>query len=103
MRMYVSDEGNWGIVNEDPFGFAVVNCDDFSEEDFMQLDSASDSNKLITALAIRKQRDEDYGDFDKAYWQEVPELLDQVMKLAKDTNNEQLHELAVKLNEGLGL
>jgi uncharacterized lipoprotein len=69
----------------------------------MQLDSASDSNKLITALAIRKQRDEDYGDFDKTYWQQVPELLDQVMKLAKDTNNEQLHELAVKLNEGLGL
>lgn len=102
MRLYVSDLGNWGIVNEEVFGFALVNCDDWTEEHFKELDDASDNKKLITALAVRRQIDDD-NEIGRARWDDVPDLLDRLMEVAKETDSVELHAIAVDLNEALGL
>lgn len=102
MRMYVSDQGNWGIINEEIFGFAIVNCEDWSEEDFQELDWATDGEKLITALAIRRERDDDLG-ISRASWHSAVGLLDQIIEIANKDNNTAIHELAIELNEALGL
>lgn len=102
MRMYVSDQGNWGIINEEIFGFAIVNCEDWSEEDFQELDWATDGEKLITALAIRRERDDDLG-ISRASWHSAIGLLDQIIEIANKDNNTAIHELAIELNEALGL
>jgi hypothetical protein len=102
MRLYVSDLGNWGIVNEEVFGFALVNCDDWEEEHFQQVDEASDSQKLIVALAMRRQID-DENQIGRASWDDVPDLLDRLMEIAKESDSVELHEIAVDLNEALGL
>lgn len=101
MRLYVSDLGNWGIVNEEVFGFAVVNCDDWTEDSFQELDEASDNQKLLTALAIRRQFD-DQTDIVRTTWDNVPALLDRLMELAKQSDSIELHSVAVDLNDALG-
>jgi len=102
MRLYVSDGGNWGVINEDPFGFAIVKCDDFTEDHLNQMDWASDNQKLITALAIRRQIDDD-NKVATGKWQDVSDLVDTLMKIAREQDSAELQALATKLKEGLGL
>ena len=102
MRLYVSDQGNWGIINEEIFGFAIVNCEDWSEEAFQKLDWATDSEKLITALAIRREIDDEL-EISRTDWHSAIGLLDHIIGLAQMDNNQKIHELAIQLNEALGL
>jgi len=49
-RLYVTGDGSWGVINEDEF--ALVNCAMWTNQDFEELDSAPDSEKLSVAKAI---------------------------------------------------
>lgn len=50
-RLYVTGDGAWGVIDEDEF--AIVDCSMWSSKDFEELDSACDSDKLLTAKAIQ--------------------------------------------------
>jgi hypothetical protein len=49
-RLYVTGDGAWGVIDEDEFD--ILNCAMWTTEDFDELDSASDSQKLAVARAI---------------------------------------------------
>lgn len=102
MRLFVSDLGNWGIINEEPFGFALVECDDWTEDDFRQLDDAPDSEKILIALAIRRLID-DENDQARTRWDSLTDKLDELLELAKELESIEVRSLAVDIREAVGL
>lgn len=102
MRLFVSDLGNWGIINEETFGFTIVNCDYWEEEDFKFLDDTPDSSKPITALAIQQNilRDREQEGCD---WGELTGKIDELFKLADKTGSVEIHALAVDIRDAVGL
>lgn len=101
-RLYVSDSGNWGIINEEPFGFALIECEDWTEDDFRQLDNASDSDKLLTALAIRRLID-DENEQVRTNWDSLTGKLDELLELARELQSIELRSLAIDIREAVGL
>lgn len=102
MRLFVSDLGNWGIINEEVFGFAIVNCDKWEEEDFNYLDSVEDSHKPINAIAVQKNIERDNGT-PRSSWLDIPKHLEELEELADKLGVIRLRSLAVEIREAVGL
>lgn len=70
-RLYVTGDGAWGVIEED--AFAIVACDNFTNNDWMALDDAGDSDKLSVAITTALVHAETATPF----WDDIPYLLDQ--------------------------
>jgi hypothetical protein len=101
MRLYVAGDGNWGTVPENLNGFTIVNCDDWSQEDFDLLDAASDSDKVSTANEIRERLDQ-AGDTVRTVWDSLDGKLEELYELAGELDSIEIHALAVDIREAVG-
>lgn len=102
MRMYVSGDGSWGIIQESEF--AIVRVSDFPVSFFDQMDSEPDSMKLNLAMATKRVIDKNQG-LSLAQWHEVPETLSRLRFLLDspvEPTRGQLEEIYLDLRDGLG-
>jgi len=102
MRMYVSGDGSWGVIQESEF--AIVRVSDFPVSFFDQLDSEPDSMKLQLAMATKQLVDQKQG-LSLAQWHEVPETLSRLRFLLDSPDGPtkgQLEEIYTDLRDGLG-
>jgi len=102
MRMYVSGDGAWGVIQESEF--AIVRVSDFPVKFFDQMDSEPDSMKLSLAMEAKLAVDKDSG-LSLAQWHEVPETLSRLRFLIdspRDPTKGQLEEIYIDLRDGLG-
>lgn len=102
MRLFVSDLGNWGIINEEVFGFAIVNCDNWEEEDFNYLDSIGDSHKPINAIAIQKNIERETGN-PRSCWLDLDKHLEELEELSDKLGVIRLRAIAAEIRQAVGL
>jgi hypothetical protein len=102
MRLYVTGDGAWGVVEESLF--TIIRVDDMPVAFFDKLDAEPDSSKLELAISSRWKQDRDNG-VSLAQWHEVPETLSRLRFLldsADGPTKGQLEEIYTDLRDGLG-
>ena len=102
MRMYVSGDGAWGVIQESDF--AIIRVSEMPVKFFDQLDSEPDSTKLDLAMNAKWASDKDRG-LSLAQWHEVPETLSRLRFLLDSPDGPtkgQLEEIYLDLRDGLG-
>ena len=102
MRMFVSGDGSWGVIQESDF--AIIRVSDLPVSFFDQLDSEPDSMKLDLAVKAKLASDQDRG-LSLAQWHEVPETLSRLRFLLDSPEGPtrgQLEEIYLDLRDGLG-
>lgn len=96
-RLFVTTDGFWGRIVEDEF--LILNCDKFTDLDWLALDEAPDSEKLPVALGAYLNSVDDPASL--PMWDDVPDILknlsDGVTELSFANTQPQISEAERKL------
>jgi hypothetical protein len=102
MRLYVTGDGAWGVIDESLF--TIIRVDEMPVKLFDELDAEPDSSKLELAISSKWATDRDRG-LSLATWHEVPETLSRLRFLLDSPEGPtkgQLEEIYTDLRDGLG-
>lgn len=98
-RAYFTADGNYGQVGIDDF--AILNTEDFTEDDWLAIEEASDSDRLTTALAIHA-RIWDEDDRPRTNWDNIDNLIEQLREYTYEQDDIELHAIYTDIAEALG-
>ena len=101
-RHYFTNDGSFGEVTDNDF--AIIKTDDFTADEWEQIDEASDSMKLDYAMAYRDLKDATRP-VEAGQWHNVSDNLDYLIFELKRGNldDDEVLEVLIQIREGLGL
>jgi hypothetical protein len=98
-RSYFTTDGNYGQVGIDDF--AILNTEEFTEDDWLAIEEASDMTRLATALAIHA-RIWDEDDRPRTNWDNIDNLIEQLRDYTYEQDDIELHALYTDIAEAMG-